>query len=82
MTKEEIMEFYCKNCNKEFEVDDKECEGYYNWKCPDCLHIANKKDMALGLGIIWKTDTGTVSRSCYGDTQKSNSKCASCPNAN
>ena len=82
------MIFYCKNCNKEFEVDDKECKGYYNWKCPECKYIANKKDMSLGFGIIWNCDTGTVKRSSYIDTSskketketkvKDNPKCSNC----
>ncbi len=59
------MFFYCKDCNIEFEVDDKECEGYYNWKCPECQHISVKKDMALGLGIIWNCDTGTTKKKAY-----------------
>jgi|GEM_PF-5502256 len=78
------MVFYCKNCDKEFEVDDKECKGYYNWKCPDCLHISTKKDMALGLGIIWNCDTGTAKRSSYIDKKNNcstNNKCNGCPSA-
>lgn len=74
----ELMVFYCKDCGNEFEINDKECEGYYNWKCPECQHIANKKDSS-GLGVIWKCDTGTVSRNA-GSTPAS-SPCASCPNA-
>ena len=74
------MVFLCKHCNNEFEVDDKECETYYNWKCPECQRIAVKKDMALGVGIIWKCDTGTVARSCYnGDSKPSSTpSCSSC----
>lgn len=67
------MTFFCRDCSHEFEVDDKECEGYYNWKCPSCNHIANKKD-TTGLGIVWKCDTGTVKRG------SGSSACASCPN--
>lgn len=82
------MIFYCKNCNKEFEVDDKECAGYYNWKCPTCMYIANKKDMALGFGIIWNCDPGTVKRKSYIDKSNnkkcessSTSKCSDCKKA-
>ena len=67
------MIFYCKDCNNEFEIDNKICDGYYNWKCPKCNHIALKKDMGLGFGIIWNTDTGTVKRSCYVDNKSSKS---------
>ena len=66
------MTFLCKDCGNEFDVNDNECRGYHNWKCPKCSHIAVKKDSS-GLGIIWKCDTGTY--------KKENSACASCPNA-
>ena len=78
------MIFYCKNCDIEFNVDDKECEGYYNWKCPKCNYIANKKDMSLGFGIIWNCDTGTVKRSSYIDKSSkkeekdTSKKCSEC----
>lgn len=55
------MIFYCKNCDKEIEVEDKKAEGFYNWKCPDCLHIANLKDDGYGT-YIFKCETGTVKR--------------------
>ena len=78
------MVFYCKNCDIDFEVDDKECEGYYNWKCPDCGDISPKKDMMHGFGIIWKCDTGTYRKT--DSVKKTNSnpvdtKCAGCPHA-
>lgn len=69
------MIFYCKNCAKEFEVNDLDCEGYYNWKCPTCMHIANKNDKILSPAVIWKCDTGTVKKN-----SGSNNNCANCPN--
>jgi len=74
------MVFYCSNCENEFEVDDKECEGYYNWKCPECQLIAPKKDMMYGVSqVIWKCDTGTVKRG--GSGKSASSACANCPNS-
>jgi DNA-directed RNA polymerase subunit RPC12/RpoP len=32
------QKFYCKECNKEFEVDLQ--EHYYNYKCPECGSIS------------------------------------------
>jgi hypothetical protein len=64
------MLFFCKDCRIEFEVDDEECKGYYNWECPKCTHISPKKDLGLGFGIIWKCDTGTTQKSSYVETPK------------
>jgi predicted nucleic acid-binding Zn ribbon protein len=80
------MTFYCKECGKDFDVDDKICEGYYNWKCPECMTISVKKDFSLGFGIIWNCDTGTVKKKSYIEPAASCSdnkapSCASCPNA-
>lgn len=36
------QKFYCKECNKEFEVESD--ESYYNYKCPDCGIISLPKD--------------------------------------
>ncbi len=55
------MIFYCTNCKKEIKVSDKKAEGYLNWKCPDCQHIAIIKD-TIGISVQWKCDTGTVRR--------------------
>ena len=55
------MIFFCNNCKKEIKVSDKKAEGYYNWKCPYCLRIANKKDSGYGT-YIFKCDTGTIKR--------------------
>lgn len=80
------MTFFCKNCNIEFDVDNNECEGYYNWKCPTCNYISVKKDFSLGFGIIWNCDTGTVKKKSYIDTSKNacaenkGQSCSSCPN--
>ncbi len=81
------MIFYCKNCSNDFEIDDSECKDYYNWKCPECLHIAMKKDMSLGFGIIWNCDTGTAKKKAYLEpkkcekSDKKNNQCSCCPNA-
>jgi hypothetical protein len=74
------MTFLCRDCNIEFEVDDNESKGYYNWECPKCSHISPKKDLGLGFGIIWNCDTGTTKKKSYIDTSspvpvKAESKC-------
>ncbi len=69
------MLFYCKNCSKEFEVKDLDCEGYYNWKCPACSHIANKSDQLKSPAVIWKCETGSAKKN-----SASSSKCENCPN--
>jgi len=53
--------FICKDCKNEFSVLSDLCNGFYNWKCTKCGHIAALKDTQYG-GVIWKTDTGTVRR--------------------
>jgi hypothetical protein len=75
------MTFYCKHCEKDIVVDDKEAEGYYNWKCPECNRIAQKKEMALGVGIIWNCDTGTTPKKSYTPSGTGGSSCQGCPNA-
>ena len=81
------MTFFCKDCKNEFDIDDKECEGYYNWKCPACSHISTKKDMSLGVGIIWNCDTSGITAKTYKPKETScpeskGAPCASCPKAN
>jgi hypothetical protein len=39
-----MKNFICNDCNIIFEIEDKECEGYYNWECPQCGHISPKED--------------------------------------
>jgi DNA replicative helicase MCM subunit Mcm2 (Cdc46/Mcm family) len=73
------MVFYCKDCNNEFNVDDKKCEGYYNWKCPKCMHIAVKKDFNADFGIIWNCDTGTYRTNNKKENNCGNAdKCSCC----
>jgi hypothetical protein len=69
--KEYFMTFYCKDCKIDFEVNDEECKGYYNWECPKCNHVSPKKDLGLGFGIVWKCDTGTTKKSSYIEPVKS-----------
>jgi hypothetical protein len=42
------MIFYCKNCKKDFEIEDKKCETFWNWHCPYCGLISPKKDFNVG----------------------------------
>lgn len=70
------MLFYCKNCLKEFEISDTYCKGYYNWKCPECNHIANKSSYLSSPAVIWKCDTGTVPR----NSASTGCNCSNCPN--
>ena len=53
------MIFYCKNCDKDIVVMDSLGDGYHNWKCKACGHIANIKD-SIGPRAVWKTNPGTV----------------------
>ena len=49
------MVFYCKVCNKDIVIDEKETKGYWNWRC-DCGSIASPKGavMLKGLDTIKK----------------------------
>jgi predicted RNA-binding Zn-ribbon protein involved in translation (DUF1610 family) len=51
--------FFCKKCDKDIEVDEKEAEGYINWKCPDCGDICKKKG-SNQLAILWKCSKGSL----------------------
>jgi len=56
------MIFLCEDCKNEFEIDDKECEGYYNWKCPNCSHIAPLKDLRYYGNFIFKCPMHTAEK--------------------
>ncbi len=63
---EKIMaEFICYDCKIIFEVDDKECEGYYNWKCPECGHIAKGSK-----NVNFNMPSNKVSRQKMGEFRK------------
>ena len=55
------MVFYCKNCDTDINISDEKAKGYYNWKCPECDHIAPIKDSMAG-SYQFKCDTGTIRR--------------------
>ena len=55
----EKQEFYCKKCKKTILLENQEL--YYNYKCPDCMLIINKKDFT---GMLFKNCPTVKNVSC------------------
>lgn len=53
--------FICKNCGNVENIDFEKSKDFVNWKCEKCFEMMFREGY-IGTNVIWKTDTGTVSR--------------------
>ena len=59
-----MVNFMCKDCGHVTKVSNKDAEGYLNYKCEKCQHIANKEGVEPN-AVIWKTTLHTAARAKY-----------------
>lgn len=59
------VEFVCKECRISFDIPLIECEGYWNWKCPECNKIAQSTK-----NISFKMPSGQVKIEKIGEYTK------------